>query len=139
MGGQSKSFISDTYLIFYIWALCNCCNSHIVFIKYSWSVSLLIYFQERFARMKVAELRCLLEVIMMREPRMVFDLMQSQTSLLPGQCPPSPSSNPLDGWCICGHCREMPTDVERKCCRFTAPECLSITPVSSPPTFFKMP
>ena len=81
--------------------------------------------------MSETELRHLLESILLREPGMVFDVIESGSSLNPGPSPPSPSFNPLDGWCTCGHCRDMPTDIERKCCGLIAPACISIIPVSN--------
>ena len=73
------------------------------------------------------ELRHLLGRILTREPGMVFDVVQS---INPGGTPPSPSSNTPDSWCTCGRCREMPTDLERKCCGLIAPNCISILAVS---------
>ena len=86
--------------------------------------------QERLAKMGVKELRHLLGRIITREPGMVFDVMEYTASGNFGQSPPSPSSDFPDTWCTCGRCREMATDLERKCCGLIAPECISVLPVS---------
>jgi len=31
-------------------------------------------------------------------------------------------------WCVCQHCREMPTDIERKCCGQRPDRCISTLP-----------
>lgn len=45
-----------------------------------------------------------------------------------GYHPPSGSACP--SWCICGHCREMPSQEERVCCGMN-PVCISTVPVGA--------
>lgn len=54
---------------------------------------------------------------------MMFDVM----SFL--EVPLRPDSDPVPAglhWCVCGKCREMNTDLERKCCRQHPQKCLSM-------------
>ena len=96
---------------------------------YDWKVTQTNLFQDLVNRMGVAELRHIVEKMVLREPAMVFDVIDSISSQSPGRLPPSPSRGGVS-WCTCGQCREMTTDLERKCCGFTAPECYSLRPVS---------
>lgn len=42
---------------------------------------------------------------------------------------PEPSPGKFPDWCKCTHCREMPTEAERKCCKYIPANCLSQVPV----------
>ncbi|XP_039670115.1 P2X purinoceptor 7-like [Perca fluviatilis] len=54
------------------------------------------------------------------EPGLIFDaLMMNQVA--------APPSSVLT-WCMCGNCREMPTDRERKCCGQGPNHCISLLP-----------
>ncbi|KAK0132282.1 P2X purinoceptor 7 [Merluccius polli] len=62
--------------------------------------------------------RCLL-----RDPSLIFDVMACP--------PPDPSSQQdpnLPDWCVCMRCREMPTDIEKKCCGQPPQHCISLLP-----------
>lgn len=59
----------------------------------------------------------------MRDPSLIFDIMATAPpSDPPGQGPNKPE------WCVCMKCREMPTDVERKCCGQPPQHCISLLP-----------
>ncbi|XP_070554571.1 P2X purinoceptor 7-like [Ptychodera flava] len=57
-----------------------------------------------------------------RNPSMVFDLVKTPAPQQ-GYHPPPSANQP--SWCICSHCREMPTLPERKCCNKQPEFCIS--------------
>jgi len=61
------------------------------------------------------------------QPGIMLNLIDEPTESQPGGHHPPPGSN-TPGWCVCGHCREMPTAVERVCCGKRT-HCLSRMPV----------
>lgn len=54
---------------------------------------------------------------------MMFDIMHFTAS----DAPPAPLTG-QPNWCICTYCKEMPTDLERKCCGQQQKHCLSRLP-----------
>ncbi|XP_033642419.1 uncharacterized protein LOC117302553 [Asterias rubens] len=66
----------------------------------------------------------LLSDVAERMPGVVLNLIEQQSSgPPPATHPPASTADP--GWCVCGHCREMPTDAERLCCRQVPQRCIS--------------
>ena len=53
-----------------------------------------------------------------RSPGLIFDILQAQQ---PQPAQPSPDVE----WCVCGNCRQMPTDMECVCCGNSREFCLS--------------
>ena len=49
---------------------------------------------------------------------------------------PSPGHHVIPSWCVCHHCREMPTDLERLCCGAQPNNCLSLRRVGGCLTIF---
>lgn len=47
-------------------------------------------------------------------PQLILDILRP-AARQPGGYHPGPGQA-LPDWCVCGHCREMPTAVERQCC-----------------------
>ena len=88
--------------------------------------------QQTIQQLNEQSLRQLLRVILESHPGILFDAwetLQSQPPPPPSQPPPPPPSPPpqgTPGWCVCGRCREMPTDVERLCCSLH--QCVSQRP-----------
>ncbi|KAK9951847.1 hypothetical protein ABG768_017722 [Culter alburnus] len=75
-------------------------------------------FQERIQSHQLLQ-RCLT-----RDPSLLFDIMDTQgTAVAPTPVPGQPT------WCMCLHCREMPTDIERKCCGQHPNDCISTLPI----------
>ncbi|KAK1892904.1 P2X purinoceptor 7 [Dissostichus eleginoides] len=66
----------------------------------------------------------LLELCLTRDPSLMFDLLRF-TSDAP---PPGPPVEGQPTWCVCHNCREMSTDVERKCCGQPHDSCVSSLP-----------
>ncbi|XP_041363654.1 P2X purinoceptor 7-like [Gigantopelta aegis] len=62
-----------------------------------------------------------------REPGMVFDLCEASASPSPYRYHPPPGQT-SPSWCRCGNCREMPTEIERKCCDNLPRNCISQQP-----------
>ena len=60
------------------------------------------------------------------DPRLMLHVMQPATRQ-PGGYHPRPEDATPD-WCVCGRCREMPSQRERRCCGKA--RCLSQVPVS---------
>lgn len=63
----------------------------------------------------------LLEKVMLRLPGLMFDALDF---LEPDPIPETPAHGQPQ-WCTCTNCREMPTDLERKCCRQRPENCVS--------------
>ena len=73
--------------------------------------------------MSLEEHRDLTRQLLQRQPGLVFDaLMMHQRRH--GVPPPVPGIP----WCTCTHCRDMPTDRERKCCGQNLATCVSLLP-----------
>ncbi|CAM4530128.1 unnamed protein product [Leuciscus chuanchicus] len=62
----------------------------------------------------------LLEKVLTRLPGLMFDIL----SLMEVTQQPDPDPEGLH-WCVCGHCRDMVTDMEKVCCRQTPEHCIS--------------
>ncbi|XP_029932331.1 uncharacterized protein LOC115376709 [Myripristis murdjan] len=61
-----------------------------------------------------------------REPGLVFDALAMHRRRR--GAPAAAAGVPGAPWCVCGNCREMPTELERKCCGQEAALCLSTLP-----------
>ena len=62
-----------------------------------------------------------MELCLEREPSLIFDLLAAYI--------PHPTSDPQQqAWCICTKCKELPTDLERKCCGQLLDSCVSMLP-----------
>lgn len=75
--------------------------------------------QEKLQSLGLEQRDTLLQRVAERTPGVLFDvlsLLETPSSTQPG--------NPVH-WCICGNCREMNTDIEKKCCRQTPENCIS--------------
>ena len=83
-------------------------------------------FKEDLETMNETNLRSLLLEVLVRQPGIIFNLVQDDKST------PQPGRNAIS-WCSCGQCLDMPTDLERLCCRQNPESCISIRPVSSLP------
>lgn len=61
--------------------------------------------------------------VLNRDPGILFDVLGHSA-------PPrrSAATENQPTWCRCAHCREMPTDVEKKCCLHTPENCISTVP-----------
>ena len=77
-------------------------------------------------RMDVEELRRALCRAIELDPGMMLEVMKPAEQQ-PGGYHPTPGSSVPD-WCVCTKCREMPTQVERKCCGKS--RCVSLQAVS---------
>ena len=78
-------------------------------------------------QMSEPELRSQFLLVLERQPGLLFDIIPllqgSQSQDIPADQPPPPN------WCTCTNCKEMPTDVERKCCGANGPQyCVSTLP-----------
>ena len=63
-----------------------------------------------------------------REPALVFDLCEAAAGGDQPHAPP-PGSPTAPDWCKCGNCRQMPTDLEKKCCACLPRNCISVRDV----------
>lgn len=60
-----------------------------------------------------------------RQPGVIFDLLLEHQQRHDA---PTSAEVPLLPWCTCGHCRDMATDRERKCCGQDPVNCVSLLP-----------
>ena len=58
---------------------------------------------------------------------MMFDLDRLISGTPPNDSPTLPTPE-QPTWCVCTHCKDMPTDAERKCCGQTPENCTSLLP-----------
>lgn len=81
-------------------------------------------FQERIQSYSLEEARLALQRHLSRDPSLVFDLLPpvDQSAPPPNRSPGQPT------WCTCQRCKEMPTDLERKCCGQCPEYCVSTLP-----------
>lgn len=79
-------------------------------------------FQAVVLEMDSEKLREMVLKLIDREPALVFDLCEGVEEPGPPPQPPTPAS---PSWCKCGRCREMPTELERKCCGCLPRNCIS--------------
>lgn len=75
--------------------------------------------QERIMALTRQEKDQLLEQVMNRLPGLMFDVL----TLLQRNVPVLPE--PQLHWCVCTNCRDMPTDMEKLCCRQDRQHCIS--------------
>ena len=77
--------------------------------------------------MEAEKLRDIVLKLVDREPGLLFDLVEGVDDGNGGS--PSPNTG-SPSWCRCGNCREMPTELERKCCNCLPRNCVSQRDVS---------
>eukprot|EP00105_Crassostrea_gigas_P043083 XP_019927231.1 PREDICTED: P2X purinoceptor 7-like isoform X2 [Crassostrea gigas] len=79
--------------------------------------------------MSAEGLRELVMQVCERDPSLILDVVHhtSQEERGRGGYHPLPDSDSPD-WCVCGRCREMPTEEERECCKQTPVNCISSQP-----------
>ncbi|KAH3706183.1 hypothetical protein DPMN_036968 [Dreissena polymorpha] len=61
-------------------------------------------------------------------PGLILDFHKPVARGEGGYHPPEGAESP--DWCVCGKCREMPTQAERICCEREPRHCFSLLPVS---------
>lgn len=71
------------------------------------------------------ELETVATDLLKRNPGAYMDYLMMETSTAPTD---RDHSTEIPGWCVCGRCREMLQDIERKCCRIRD-VCLSLSEV----------
>ena len=92
-----------------------------------------IYFiQDIIMHMPIEKLREVLVMLLESYPSLVFHVSEP-AERQPGGHHPEDGS-PVPDWCVCGKCREMPTDRERMCCGRV--QCISTIPVRYTVYFF---
>ncbi|XP_070407658.1 P2X purinoceptor 7-like [Nothobranchius furzeri] len=62
-------------------------------------------------------------MVLDRDPGVHFDLLA-----LSGPPATTPPTSNQPSWCVCSHCRDMPTDLEKKCCQQPPQTCISTVP-----------
>ncbi|XP_039527420.1 P2X purinoceptor 7-like isoform X2 [Pimephales promelas] len=76
--------------------------------------------KEKINLLNPGQKHALLEKVLTRLPGLMFDIL----SLMEVPQPPYADPEGLH-WCVCGHCRDMTTDIEKVCCRQTHEHCIS--------------
>ncbi|XP_041953671.1 uncharacterized protein LOC121713243 [Alosa sapidissima] len=81
--------------------------------------------QRLLQEMSLEDHRRLTAGLLERQPGLIFNLLMEHQ-----QRHGAPTSAEVSGvpWCTCGHCRDMPTDRERKCCGQDPAHCVSLLP-----------
>lgn len=80
--------------------------------------------------MDLDALRRLALELLRRQPATFADLVDGELPQLPMEDPHDPQP-PSEGpeWCFCGHCAQMPTQDENKCCAKRRMPCVTINPL----------
>ncbi|XP_054605979.1 uncharacterized protein [Nothobranchius furzeri] len=65
----------------------------------------------------------ILTMVLDRDPGVLFDVLA-----LSGPPATTPPTSNQPSWCVCSHCRDMPTDLEKKCCQQPPQTCISTVP-----------
>ena len=68
----------------------------------------------------------LMQKVVSYQPALVLSLLEKGDG---GGYHPSASESNSPSWCKCNRCREMPTEVERKCCGYIPRNCVSMESV----------
>lgn len=79
--------------------------------------------QDEIAKMELEELRQLCLRMAEKHPSLVHDILRA-APLQRGYHPQPGGAFP--DWCVCGKCREMPTEAEKVCCR--KERCITLLP-----------
>ena len=74
-------------------------------------------------------LRRLALELLRRQPAAFADIVSGEIVAGDGQPPPDPPQEDLPDWCHCGHCANMPTQEENKCCARVPRQCITTTPL----------
>lgn len=64
----------------------------------------------------------MLRGVLQHQPGLIFDMLARLEPTLPA---PGPTAPQVLRWCICKNCRDMPTDLEKVCCRQPPRQCIS--------------
>lgn len=82
------------------------------------------YEHEHISSLSLDQSQEILMRVLDRDPAVIFDILSHSA--------PSGTSATLTEnqptWCRCSRCREMPTDLEKKCCQQAPENCISISP-----------
>lgn len=113
-------------------------NRGIAYIHHVWYIYILIIInifslntclvylvQRQLQELTLDEWRELGRGLFERQPGLIFDALMMHQRRHGG--PPSAGVQGVP-WCVCGNCREMPTDLERKCCGQQTANCISRLP-----------
>ena len=87
----------------------------------------IVWFQNRIREMPREEMEALLLRVCNANPSLMLELFEGEVVEGAGYHPPGGGSAP--DWCVCGRCRQMPTEQERVCCRKAPAHCTSALPV----------
>ena len=80
------------------------------------------------AQLAEADVRELLEKLVLRDCSLVFDVLDAIEKRAAGD-PDHERHHPTEdvsSWCVCGNCRHMATASERTCCRLQPRNCVSM-------------
>ena len=80
-------------------------------------------------QLDMAAMRRLVASIITHHPGIVFDALDAMQVGAPTPPPPTAATSNHPKWCVCGRCREKPTDIERLCCGLQ--HCISERPVGT--------
>ena len=92
-------------------------------------------FQNIIKGLKVAQAKELLLKVTMRNPGLIFDLLETRGAHGgqpgPGGAGGAGGAQESPEWCRCGNCRPMATELENLCCNLQPRNCISNAVVSS--------
>ena len=79
--------------------------------------------------MDIGPLRRLALELLRRQPAAFADIVSGEIVAGDGQPHPDPPQEDIPDWCHCGHCNNMPTQEENKCCARVPRQCITTTPL----------
>ena len=83
-------------------------------------------FQDMVDELDGVSAKQLLKQVIERNPSLILDVAAKLSPEEPIPCP----HPEVPSWCVCQHCRDMPTDLEKLCCGMRPDLCSSTQPVS---------
>ncbi|XP_033729329.1 LOW QUALITY PROTEIN: P2X purinoceptor 7-like [Pecten maximus] len=99
-------------------------KQHLAVLNFAFTA--ILHFWTRIDEMSHEETKYILHQTAQQFPSLIFDLVKDSSGNSGGYHPRPDGNSP--NWCLCGNCREMPTQPEKLCCKKDLPNCITLLP-----------